>query len=120
MRPPVILALGGAAVLATGIFLAGDLSIARISSSQSANSSGPVQQAAATERTVTLQVDNMYCASCPYIVKQSLAAVPGVKDVSVSFRNKTAIVTFDSARTNVAALTDATFEMGYPSEVKSQ
>ena len=45
---------------------------------------------------------------------------PGVKDVSVSFRNKTANVTFDGARTNVAALTDATFEMGYPSEVKSR
>ena len=48
------------------------------------------------------------------------AAVPGVKDVSVSFRNKTANVTFDGAQTNLAALTDATFEMGYPSEVKSQ
>jgi cation transport ATPase len=41
----------------------------------------------------------MYCASCPYIVKQSLTAVPGVKDVSVSFRNKTAIVTFDDTQT---------------------
>ena len=107
-------------MLATGIFLAGDLSIARISSSPPASSSGPLQQTAANERTVTLRVDNMYCASCPYIVKQSLAAVVGVKDVSISFRNKTAIVTFDSARTNVAALTDATFEMGYPSEVKSR
>ncbi len=121
MRPPVILALGGAALVTTGtFFLAGDFSVARISSSQSANSSGPVQEAAATERTVTLTVDNMYCASCPYIVKQSLAAVPGVKDVSVSFRNKTASVTFDGARTNVAALTDATFQMGYPSEVASR
>ncbi len=62
---------------------------------------------------MTLQIDNMYCASCPYIVTQSLAAVPGAKDVSVSFRNKTAIVTFDDTQTIVAALIDATFEMGY-------
>jgi len=95
-------------VLAIGTFLAGDLSIAPISSSPSANSSGPVRQAAANERTVTLRVDNMYCASCPYIVKQSLAAVLGVKGVSVSFRNQTAIVRFDDTRTNVAALTEAT------------
>ena len=76
-------------------------------------------QPAAAVHTVTLQVDNMYCASCPYIVKQSLVAVPGVKNASVSFRDKTATVTFDGARTNVAALTDATFNMGYPSEIKS-
>ncbi len=39
---------------------------------------------------------------------------PGVKDVSVTFRNEAANVTFDGARTTVAALTDATFEMGCP------
>ena len=119
MRLPVILALGGAAVLATGTFLAGDRSVARVASPQSAGASGPAQQAA-VGRKVTLQLDKMYCASCPYIVKRSLAAVPGVKDVSVSFRNKTAIVTFDDTQTNLAALTDATFAMGYPSEVTSQ
>ena len=100
--------------------MAGNFSGARVTSPQLAGESGTVQQAAATERMVTLQVDNMYCASCPYIVKHSLAAVPGVKDVSVSFRDKTAIVTFDSTRTNVVALTDATFAMGYPSEVRNR
>ncbi len=119
MRLPVILALGGAAVLATGTFLAGDRSVARVASPQSAGASGPSQQAAVGRR-VTLQLDNMYCASCPGIVKQNPATVPGVKDVSVSFRNQTAIVTFDDTQTNMAALTDATFEMGYPSEVKTQ
>ncbi len=39
----------------------------------------------AAERTVTLAVDNMTCASCPYIVRQSLAAIPGVATVAVSF-----------------------------------
>ncbi len=120
MKPLILAAVIGSALVAGGVFMAGDFSAARVASPSSAGTSGLVQQAAATDRTVTLTVDNMYCASCPYIVKQSLIAVPGVKDVSVSFRNKTAIVTFDSARTNVAALTDAAFEMGYPSEVKSR
>ena len=49
----------------------------------------------ATERTVTFAIDNMTCASCPYIVKTSMAAVPGVSTVAVSFEAKTATVTFD-------------------------
>ena len=120
MKHLLIAAVIGTALVAAGVLAAGNFSAARVASPQSPSASGPVQQAAATDRTVTLQVDNMYCASCPYIVKQSLAAVPGVKGVSVSYRIKTAVVTFDSARTDVAALTDATFEMGYPSEVKTQ
>jgi periplasmic mercuric ion binding protein len=72
----------------------------------------------AAERTVTLAVHNMYCAACPYTVKSSLQAVPGVKAVSVSFENKTAVVTFDDAKTNVKALTTATTNAGYPSAPK--
>jgi periplasmic mercuric ion binding protein len=107
----------GSALLAAGLLAAGDFGSPRVIATQA---SAPVQQASATDRTVTLQVDGMFCPSCPYIVKKTLAAVPGVKDVSVSYKNKTAVVTFDGVRTNVAALTDATFEMGYPSEIRRQ
>lgn len=71
----------------------------------------------AAQKTVKLAVENMYCASCPYIVQQSLAGVPGVSNVDVSFRQKTATVTFDDSKTNVEALTNATFDSGYPSEL---
>lgn len=74
----------------------------------------------AAEKTVTLAVENMYCASCPYIVKRSLQRVAGVSKVTVSYKQKTATVTFDDAKTKVAALTDATFEAGYPSELKNK
>ncbi len=73
----------------------------------------------AAEKTVTLVVENMFCASCPYIVKKTLASVPGVTKVDVSFERKTAMVTFDEAKTNVEALTDATFDAGYPSELRN-
>ena len=73
--------------------------------------------ALAGEQTVILAVKNMTCASCPYIVKQSLAAVPGVNDVKVSFKDKIAIVTFEDSTTTVAALTAATTNNGFPSEV---
>jgi mercuric ion binding protein len=71
--------------------------------------------ALAAERTVTLAVDNMYCDACPYIVQQSLARVDGVSQAAVSFEKKTATVTFDDAKTTLAALTAATTKAGYPS-----
>jgi mercuric ion binding protein len=67
------------------------------------------------ERTVTLAVDNMYCEACPYIVEQSLARVPGVENVTVSYAEKTATVTYDDAATTIDVLTAATTEAGYPS-----
>jgi periplasmic mercuric ion binding protein len=72
----------------------------------------------AAERTVALAVKNMYCAACPHAVKASLQAVAGVKAVSVSYEDKTAIVTFDDATTNVNALATATTNAGYPSSPK--
>ncbi|MDE2229462.1 MAG: cation transporter [Alphaproteobacteria bacterium] len=71
----------------------------------------------AAERSVRLAVDNMYCASCPYIVKHSLAKVAGVGAVSVSFAKKTATVTYDDQQTTLAALIAATTQAGYPSHV---
>jgi mercuric ion binding protein len=73
----------------------------------------------ADERTVTLAVQNMYCSACPVTVKSSLQAVPGVAKVVVSYADKTAVVTFDDARTAVPALITATTNAGYPSALKS-
>lgn len=73
----------------------------------------------AGERVVTLAVQNMYCAACPSTVKKSLEAVSGVAKVVVSYKDKTAVVTYDDARTNVKALTTATTNAGYPSAPKS-
>jgi periplasmic mercuric ion binding protein len=75
--------------------------------------------AIAAEKTVTLAVQNMYCAACPYTVRASLQAVPGVENVTVSLQQKTAVVTYDDARTNVNALTAATINAGYPSSPTS-
>ena len=72
----------------------------------------------AGERTVTLAVQNMYCSACPITVKSSLKAVSGVAKVVVSFADKTAVVTFDDAKTAVPALIAATTNAGYPSALK--
>jgi periplasmic mercuric ion binding protein len=72
--------------------------------------------AAAEEKTVTLRIENMTCVACPYIVEKTLAAVPGVQQIKVSYENKTATVTFDDSQTDVSALTAATTNAGYPSQ----
>jgi mercuric ion binding protein len=71
--------------------------------------------ALAGETTVTLAVRNWYCAACPHVIKQSLAAVPGVINVTLSDRKKTAAVTFDDSMTDINSLTQATARAGYPS-----
>lgn len=75
--------------------------------------------ALAAEKTITLAVKNMYCADCPFIVKKSLEAVPGVAKATVSYKDKTAIVTYDDSVADVEALTTATTKAGYPSAPKS-
>lgn len=78
-----------------------------------------VSAALAAEISVTLAVENMTCVACPHIVKGSLSAVQGVKDVVVSFEDKTATVTFDGAEVTVPMLISATTNAGYPSTEKN-
>jgi len=68
-------------------------------------------------QTVALKVDNMYCASCPLIVKRTLQGVDGVRKVEVSFRKKSAVVSFDPNQCSAAKLVAATKEVGFPSTV---
>ncbi len=75
----------------------------------------------ADEQRVTLLVENMFCASCPYIVKQTLARVPGVSHVEISYEEETAVavavVVYEDGETDAAALTSATTDVGFPSAV---
>lgn len=74
----------------------------------------PVSVFAAT-RTVALDVPGMTCPVCPITVRKALRAVPGVEKVNVVLAKKETIVTYDDAKTNVAALTKAAADAGYPS-----
>lgn len=68
-------------------------------------------------KTVTLNVQNMTCPVCPITVKKALEQVPGASDVKVDFEHKTATVHLDVDRANIAALTKATADAGFPSTV---
>ena len=69
----------------------------------------------AASQTVTLSVPDMTCAACPITVKLALSKVEGVSQVSVSYPDREAVVTFNDALTSIEALTEATRDAGYPS-----
>lgn len=71
----------------------------------------------AEQRTATLHVDNLVCASCPYMVKQALSKVKGVSSVEVSMESHSAAVRYDDAVTNIETLTKATTDAGFPSRL---
>ena len=74
--------------------------------------------ASAAPRTVTLAVEGMTCASCPYQVEAALKKVDGVTHIEVSLSDKGAVVTFDDAKVDAAALTKATTVAGFPSNLQ--
>jgi mercuric ion binding protein len=78
-----------------------------------------VVPAVAAPQTVTLSVPGMTCAACPITVKQALSRVSGVDKIGVSLERKEVVVSFDDTKTNVAALTKATENAGYPSSVQT-
>lgn len=73
----------------------------------------------AAPKTVILSVPGMNCASCPVTVKTALKKVDGVSGIDVAYKQKEVTVTFDDAKTEIEALTQATTEAGYPSHPKN-
>lgn len=73
---------------------------------------------AAEQQTVVLDVPGMTCQFCPITIRKALEKVPGVIEAKADYETKSATVVFDPAKTNVAALTAATANAGYPSTPK--
>ncbi len=71
--------------------------------------------AIAAEQTIKLSVPDMTCASCPYMVKQAISAVDGIKAVEATMEDRSATVTYDDTVTSIEAIQQATANIGYPS-----
>jgi mercuric ion binding protein len=76
--------------------------------------------ATAANRTVVLTIPTMDCATCPITIRMALMHIVGVSKAKVSYDRREARVTFDDAKTSVAALTEATKDVGYPSFLADQ
>ena len=71
----------------------------------------------ADSKTVSLSVPTMYCAMCPITVRMALEQVAGVTDAAADYETLSATVTYDTGKTNLQALVDATTNAGYPSTI---
>lgn len=74
--------------------------------------------AAEPPRTVTLDVQNMTCATCPLTVQQVLKRQAGVREAKAEMKTASASVTFDPAQNTPEALARAVTEAGYPTKVR--
>ncbi len=69
------------------------------------------------EVTIKLSVPGMNCPSCPYMVKQAILMVDGIKTVDATMKDRSATVTFDDTVASVEAIQEATADIGYPSSL---
>jgi mercuric ion binding protein len=76
--------------------------------------------ASTANRTVVLTIPTMDCATCPITIRIALLRVAGVSRAKVSYDRREARVTYDDSKTDVAALTEATKDVGYPSFLSDQ
>jgi len=72
----------------------------------------------AAQKTATIEVTGLFCASCPYIAAKAVNAVPSAKIVDGFYdpdkQLAQFVVEYDDALTTLDALVGATQEYGYP------
>ena len=69
------------------------------------------------DTTVKFSVEKMTCATCPIAVRKAMERVEGVKEVTVDFDSKTAIVTFDASMATASDIGTASTDVGFPASV---
>jgi mercuric ion binding protein len=74
--------------------------------------------ASESDLTVTFDVAKMTCATCPITVRKVMERVDGVKNVKVSYDDKTASVTFDPTVTTATEIGQASTDVGFPAVAK--
>jgi mercuric ion binding protein len=79
-----------------------------------------ISLAADNELTVTFDVQEMTCATCPIAVRKAMERVDGVTQVEVSLDDHSAVVTFDSSATTAAAIGQASTDVGFPATVREE
>ena len=63
--------------------------------------------------TLSLHIDGMTCGGCVKSVTRILTGIDGVAKAEVSLENKNAVIEFDPAKTNPAALIEAVEDGGF-------
>lgn len=67
-------------------------------------------------QTVTLNIGGMTCGGCVNSVTKVLTAIDGVQHATVDLAAATAVIEYDAAQTNAAALIEAVENAGFDAE----
>ncbi|MBG9565373.1 heavy metal translocating P-type ATPase [Brevibacillus agri] len=67
----------------------------------------------ANERSATLNIEGMTCASCAIRIEKGLAKMEGVKQANVNYAIERATVTYDPSKVDVTALQAKVNDLGY-------
>lgn len=81
MKKIISVCIGGLILVGALVMMFGAFGVARVAVPEMSVASQSIQQSSSQSRAVTLKVDNMYCASCPYIVSQT-EVLPGNRTVT--------------------------------------
>jgi mercuric ion binding protein len=68
---------------------------------------------AVANKTVTLAIEGMTCTGCENTIQESVTKIAGISTIKASHLDSTAVVSFDSTQTSIAAIGDAITEAGY-------
>ncbi|VAX30930.1 hypothetical protein MNBD_NITROSPIRAE02-1169 [hydrothermal vent metagenome] len=68
-------------------------------------------------KKVTLKIEGMRCITCPATIKAALKRLPGVINVAVSYKEKTATVRYEKDKVTVEQMIKAIKNSGYGAEV---
>jgi len=98
-----LLAAGGPAELARS-----ETGQSQAEGAQSTNLPSPKFQS-----TVVLSLGGMWCASCSWLISETLARTPGVQNVEISFIQRQARVAFDPERISLRQLARRVRGLGY-------
>ncbi|HEY3370701.1 MAG TPA: heavy-metal-associated domain-containing protein [Prolixibacteraceae bacterium] len=70
----------------------------------------------ATMVEVNLKIEGMTCTDCEASIKKGVTELAGIDSISANYKDSTAFVRFDSAKTNLKEISEAIAKRGY--EVK--
>ena len=85
-----------------------------------AAATAPPSDRASNVQSVVISVDGMTCQSCVNTIETQLSTKPGVETVSVSLRDKQAIIMYDVSKTNARQLVDYIDDLGFEASLPRQ
>ena len=81
--------------------------------STSTDNAAGASTTAVANKTVTVAIEGMTCTGCENTIQESVTKIAGVTEIKASHLDSTAVVSFDSTKTSVAAIGEAVTEAGY-------